>query len=236
MGVGLCVPAMRYADDTLACRPLSSTGIAPLPRYYGPIRHPPPPRPAWDCLACDAPGAVTGPMVGSPGFRPLPVSACRRLRPRWTRVRSRLVERPLLPSPPLHTGRRPRCRGFRGLSRSLPRAFADFGPPNSCLRFVRDGHPPRRKTRSQQESGSLSRRWDFPRTHRCVSHPLGSAGLARRTQRPPLFFGDRGRLHSKRSSLPFTVQTKSGCSPSRGWNPARQSLAANVSSSRKFLA
>ena len=32
MGVGLCVPAMRYADDTLVCRPLPSTGITPLPR------------------------------------------------------------------------------------------------------------------------------------------------------------------------------------------------------------
>ena len=73
--------------------------------------------------------------VGSPGFRPLPVPACRRLRPRWTRVRSGLGERPLLPSPPLHTGRRPRCRGFRGWSRSLP-PLADFGPQSSCLRFA----------------------------------------------------------------------------------------------------
>ncbi len=80
--------------------------------------------------------------VGSPGFRALPVPACRRLRPRWTQVRSGRDERPLLPSPPLHTGRRPRWRGFRGWSRSLPRAFADFGPQSSCLRFARAVTPP----------------------------------------------------------------------------------------------
>ncbi len=73
--------------------------------------------------------------VGSPGFRALPVPACRRLRPRWTRVRARLNARSLLPSPPLHTGRRPRCSGFRGWSRSVP-PLAAFGPQSSCLRFA----------------------------------------------------------------------------------------------------
>ena len=72
---------------------------------------------------------------GSPGFRALPVPACRRLRPRWTRVRARLSARSLRPSPPLHTGRRPRCRGFRGWSRSVP-PLAAFGPQDSCLRFA----------------------------------------------------------------------------------------------------
>jgi hypothetical protein len=51
------------------------------------------------------------------------------------RVRARLGARSLWPSPPLHTGRHPRCSGFRGWSRSVP-PLAAFGPQDSCLRFA----------------------------------------------------------------------------------------------------
>ena len=163
-------------DDTLVVGPFPPRA---LPRFPGTMgrsdtRHPH----VWLGITLPAtpPAKVTGPMAGSPGFRALPVPACRRLRPRWTRVCSRPGERPLLPSPPLHTGRRPRCWGFRGWSRSLPQ-LADFGPQGSCLRFVRDGHPPRRKTRSQRRGGSLRRRWDSPRTEPMRRSPTGKRRL-----------------------------------------------------------
>ena len=91
-------------------------------------------------------------MAGSPGFRALPVSACRRLRPRWTRVRSRLNERSLLPSPPLPTGRRPRCRGFRGLSRSVP-PIGGFRP-TEFLSTLRPGRLP-----AQTQDSVPAREW-----------------------------------------------------------------------------
>ena len=42
MGVGLCVPAMRYADDTPICRPLPSTRLSPASSvvWADPTSHP----------------------------------------------------------------------------------------------------------------------------------------------------------------------------------------------------
>ena len=108
---------------TLVRRPLPSTGITPLPRYYGPIRLPRALPSVLGIALFRGPRPQVGLTRGSPGFRALSVPACRRLRPWWTRVRSRPGERSLLPSPSWYTGRRPRCMGFRGLSRSVPRAL-----------------------------------------------------------------------------------------------------------------
>ena len=115
--------------------PFPPRGFPPRPRYYGPIRLPSGIHRPSGCPWGRCPRNRSVVPRGSPGFRALPVPACRRLWPRWTRSCSRLGERPRLPSPPLHTGRRPRWRGFRGWSRSLP-PLADFGPQDSCLRFA----------------------------------------------------------------------------------------------------
>ncbi len=146
---------------------------------------PPPPRRHLGLPCADAPDPRAGPKEGPPGFRALSVPTCRRLRPRWTRVRSRLGERPLLPSPSWYTGRRPRCRGFRGWSRSVSR-IAPFGPQSSCLRFA--PAVTRRDARLGPSGGvarSLAGR-TFLSARRQIGHPLESADLARRTPRPQL--------------------------------------------------
>jgi hypothetical protein len=177
-------PAFGYGALHPSARGTSTLlNTALLSAQYGPIRLPPAaPRPSgcpWGRGPRDVP-AATG---GSPRFRTLPVHACRRLRPRWTRVRARLRARSLVPSPPLHTDRRPRCSGFRGWSRSVP-PLADFGPQDSCLRFARA------VTHPLAQDSVPAARWlvespvGLPRPCLAVGHPLGSADFARRTQRP----------------------------------------------------
>jgi hypothetical protein len=66
-------------------------------------------------------------------------------------------------------------------------AFKGYPVPDFFTEFLStlrpDGYPARRKTRSQRGGGSPPRRWDFLPTRRWPGHPLGSADLARRTQR-----------------------------------------------------
>ena len=186
-GAGPLSARHAWPDDTLVRRPLPSTGITPLPWYYRPIRLPPVGARPSGCPWGRGPRVDLGTARGSPGFRALPVPACRRLRPRWTRVRARLGARPLLPSQPLHTGRRPRCSGFRGWSRSLPPALAYFGPQSSCLRFARAVTHPLAQDSVPATGWLAPSPVGLPTHHHCCAgHPLGSADLARRTQRPVL--------------------------------------------------
>ena len=99
MGVGLCVPAMRRLTIRWSVGPFPPRALPRFPGSMGRSDFPAPAHRHSGLPCADAPDPRAGPMVGSPGFRALPVPACRRLRPRWTRVRSRLGERSLVPSP-----------------------------------------------------------------------------------------------------------------------------------------
>jgi hypothetical protein len=102
-------PAFGYGALHPSARRTLTSRSTPLPgAHYRPIRLPPVAHCPSGSPRSQRPRHLPAATVGSPGFRTLPVPACRRLRPRWTRVRARLSARPLLPSPPLHTGRRPR--------------------------------------------------------------------------------------------------------------------------------
>ncbi len=152
MGVGLCVPAMHRLTIRWSVGPFPPRALPRFPGTTGRSDFPAPAHRHLGLPCADAPDPKAGPMVGSPGFRALPVPACRRLRPRWTRVRSRLSERSLLPSPPLPTGRRPRCRGFRGLSRSVP-PIGGFRP-TEFLSTLRPGRSP-----AQTQDSVPAREW-----------------------------------------------------------------------------
>ena len=75
-------------------------------------------------------------------------------------------------------------KGISGLVPFSPACVGGFRPTGFLSTLRPGGYPPRRKTRFWPRGGSPRRRWDS--RHCCTSadHPLGSADLARRTQRP----------------------------------------------------
>ncbi len=91
--------------------------------------------------------------------------------------------------------------GISGLVPFSPAGLGGFRPTGFLSTLRPDGYPARRKTRSQRGGGSPPRRWDFLPTRWWTGHPLGSADLARRTQRPPVLMisGDAMPKKEKRN-------------------------------------
>ena len=183
MGVGLCVPAMRYADDTLACRPLPSTRLSPASSvvWADPTSHP-------RCPPLRLPLGLgsTGRSRGDGGISRVP----RASRPCVPTAEAPVDAGPRSPGraaaaafPAVAYGSASTVSGISGLVPFMP-ACGGFRP-TGFLSMLRPGrYRTGRKTRSQRGGGSPPRRWDSLLPSERASHPLGSADLARRTQRP----------------------------------------------------
>ena len=183
MGVGLCVPAMRYADDTLACRPLPSTRLSPASSvvWADPTSHP-------RCPPLRLPLGLgsTGRSRGDGGISRVP----RASRPCVPTAEAPVAAGPRSPGraaaaafPAVAYGSASTVSGISGLVPFMP-ACGGFRP-TGFLSTLRPGrYRTGRKTRSQRGGGSPPRRWDSLLPSERASHPLGSADLARRTQRP----------------------------------------------------
>jgi hypothetical protein len=123
----------------LELRPLPSTGITRLPRYYGPLRHPT--RPSLTLTGCRL-EAVTLHRVGLPVLHPVSWACMPSPLPRRTRWELRSTFPATTAFPESLAGRRPHCR-FRGLlsvhSRyGLPARRVALGDPfHRRLRLLR---------------------------------------------------------------------------------------------------
>ena len=214
MGVGLCVTAMRRSDDALVCRPLPSTGMTPLPRYYGPIRLPATRTPGWGlpCLRRPRPTDRAGGGISRVPSAP---------RPCMPTAEAPVDAVPLSPEraaaaafPAVANGSASTVEGISGRARQRracpvqSRVHCIFRP-TGFLSTLRPGrYRTRRKTRPQQGGGSPHCRWDFPPTHRRAGHPLENADLARRIPRPlsVLACGAPGALSGRWWALPGSAR------------------------------
>jgi len=197
--------------------PFPPRGFPPLPRYYGPIRLPTLPLP----LRLPLGSAPAAPARGEGGISRVPSAS----RPCVPTAKAPVDARPLWPGraaapafPAVAYGSASTVKGISGLVPFTP-AAGGFRP-TEFLSTLRPGrYRTGRKTRSQPRGGSPRSRWDFPRAERRAGHPLGSADLARRTQRPKL-----------RPGLRIT-DSDWGCGiPGHGANssPNRRSTASQV--------
>jgi len=185
MGVGLCVPAMRRDADALVCRPLPSTGLSPAsPVLWA---DPTSPRRSWP-LRLPLGFASAAPARGSGGISRVPC-APRPCVPTAEAPVDACSPWPYRASagafPAVAYGSASTVSGISGLVPFSP-AAGGFRP-TGFLSTLRPGrHRTGRKTRSQPRGGSPRSRWDSPCRYPSTDHPLGSADLARRTQRPAL--------------------------------------------------
>ena len=211
MGVGLCVPAMRYADDALACRPLPSTRLSPASSvvWADPTSHP-------RCPPLRLPLGLgsTGRSRGDGGISRVP----RASHPCVPTAEAPVDAGPRSPGraaaaafPAVAYGSASTVSGISGLVPFMP-ACGGFRP-TGFLSTLRPGrYRTGRKTRSQRGGGSPPRRWDSLLPSQRASHPLGSADLARRTQRPPLF---ADRWYNPCRRYPAFLESSYGCSQKR---------------------
>ncbi len=173
------LPTLDYFPNVPEVRPLSSTGITRLHRYYGPIRHPP--RPG---LSLAGVRLASKPPLGFPVLRRSPYTDMPSPLPRWDRRRDRFA--PLKPTatafPESLAGRLPHW-SFRGLlsvhvsyglpacgtaSRHFPSKASTMSLPPSSLRLL--------------PAGAKVAGWEL--------HPLKIDTLARRTKTPdPWYVG-----------------------------------------------
>src|SRR5574341_1217119 len=137
MGMGLWVPAMRRCDDTLICRPLPSTGITPLPRYYGPIRLPSALTPG---LGIALPWRPRSDGRADGGISRVPCAS----RPCMPTAEAPVDASPLSPEraaaaafPAVVYGSASPVSGISGLVPFSPACVAAYGLQDSCLRFAR---------------------------------------------------------------------------------------------------
>ncbi len=162
--------------------PFPPRGFPPLPWYYRPIRLPALPLPLRSPLG----SAPAAPAHGEGGTSRVPYAS----RPCVPTAEAPVDAGPLWPGraaatafPAVAYGSASTVKGISGLVPFMP-ACGGFRPTGFLSTLRPDGHPARRKTRSQRPGGLPDRRWDFLCTAWRVGHPLGSADLARRTQRP----------------------------------------------------
>src|SRR5574341_1112234 len=137
MGMCLWVPAVRRCDDTLICRPLPSTGITPLPRYYGPIRLPSALTPG---LGIALPWRPRSDGRADGGISRVPCAS----RPCMPTAEAPVDASPLSPEraaaaafPAVVYGSASTVKGISGLIPFSPACVAAFGLQDSCLRFAR---------------------------------------------------------------------------------------------------
>ena len=172
---------MRGLTIRWSVGPFPPRGFPPLPRYYGPIRLPTLPLPlrlpwgsapaAWTCGEGRISRVPCAPRSCVPTAE-APVDA----RAPW-RYRA---SAPAFPA--VAYGSASTVSGISGLVPFSP-AAGGFRP-TGFLSTLRPGrHRTGRKTRSQPRGGSPRSRWDSPCRYPSTDHPLGSADLARRTQR-----------------------------------------------------
>ena len=160
MGLGLCVPAMRYSDDALVCRPLPSAGLSPASPVLradptSPRRSPP--------LRLPLGSAPAAPARGDERISRVP----RASRPCVPTAEAPVDAGPRSPGravavafPAVAYGSASTVKGISGLVPFSP-AAGGFRP-TGFLSTLRPGrYRTGRKTRSQRPDGSSSRRWDF---------------------------------------------------------------------------